>query len=61
MSKVLKIRGVEPAIAVVALSTLVIEPAWASFSAELPGPAVGVLAAGAVIGVVVVARWWRRR
>ena len=57
----LKIRGVDLAIAVIALTVLVKEPAWASLQQKLPGPAAGILAAGAVIGAIVIARWWRRR
>ena len=54
-------RGVYLAIAAIAVTALVNEPAWASTPPTMPGPAAGILAAGAVIGVVVIARWWRRK
>ncbi len=61
MWKLLKTRGVDLAGAVIALTVLVNEPAWASNQTTLPGPAAGILAAGAVIGAIFVARWWRRK
>ncbi len=57
----LKTRGIGLVFAAIALTALVIEPAWASFTVEMPGPAAGILAAGAVIGVVVIARWRRHK
>ena len=57
----LKTRGVGLVFAAIALTALVNEPAGASVAPEMPGPAAGILAAGAVIGAIVIARWWRRR
>jgi len=33
------------------------EPAWALV--VVPGPAAGILAGGAIIGALVIAKWWR--
>ena len=59
MWKFLKTRGVDLAIAVIALSALMPEPAWALVT--VPGPAVGGLAGAAIIGAIVIAKLWRRR
>ncbi len=59
MWKILKSRGVDLAIVVVALTALMTEPAWAL--APVPSPAVGILAGGAIIGALVIAKWWRRK
>ncbi len=56
----LKTRGVDLAITAIALTALMSEPAWAVIVA--PGPAVGGLLAGAaIISVLVIAKWWRRK
>ncbi len=65
----LKTRGVDLAITTIALTALMIDPAWAQngppcqpFPAcDLPGPAGGILAGGAILGAIVIAKWWRRR
>ena len=57
----LKIRSVDLTIAAIALTTLAIEPAWASPPLPMLGPPAGILAIGAVIGAIVIARWWRKR
>lgn len=54
-----KSRGVDLVITAVALSVFTASPAWAT--AALPGPAVGFLAGGAIIGSLVIAKWWRGR
>ena len=59
MSKYLKTRGVDLVIAVVALTALMAEPAWAG--RPVPAPAVGILAGAAIIGALVIAKWWRRK
>ncbi len=59
MWKILKSRGVDLAIVVIALTALMPEPAWAT--APVPGPAVGILVGGAIIGAIVIAKWWRRK
>ncbi len=59
MWRFLKTRGVGLAIVVVGLTALMTEPAWASIG--LPAPAAGVLAAAAIIGALVIAKWWRRK
>ncbi len=59
MWRFLKSRGVGLAIVVVALTALMTEPAWA-FSA-VPGPAAGIIAGAAIIGAIVIAKWWRRK
>ncbi len=48
MWKILKSRGVDLAIVVVALTALMPEPAWAFNSKVIPGPAAGGLAAAAI-------------
>ena len=59
MWKILKTRGVDLAITAIALIALMPEPAWAT--APVPGPAVGGLAGAAIIGAIVIAKWWRRK
>ncbi len=59
MWKILKTRGVDLAIVVIALTALMPEPAWAG--GALPGPAAGGLAGAAIIGAIVIAKWWRRK
>ncbi len=55
----LKTRGVELVIATIALTALIATPAWAGD--PVPGPAAGILAGGAIIGALVIAKWWRRK
>ncbi len=59
MRRLLKTRGVDLVIAVVALISLMPEPAWAG--RPVPAPAVGILAGGAIIGAIVIAKLWRRK
>ncbi len=59
MSKFLKSRGVDLAITAIALTALMTESAWAVNG--LPGPAAGGLAGAAIIGAIVIAKWWRRK
>ncbi len=61
MSKFLKTRGVGLAVVVVALTALMPESAWATTPPAMPGPAAGGLAAAAIIGAIVIAKWWRRK
>ncbi len=58
MWKFLKTRGVHLAIATIGLTVLMTGPAWAGDA--LPGPAAGLLAGAAVVGALVIAKWWRR-
>ena len=50
---------VDLAIAVIALTALMTEPAWATVI--VPGPAAGGLAGAAIVGAIVIAKLWRRR
>ncbi len=59
MRRFLKTRGVDLAITAIALTALMTEPAWAFFA--LPGPAAGGLVGAAIIGAIVIAKWWRRK
>ncbi len=59
MRRFLKSRGVDLAITAIALTALMAEPAWAG--KPVPAPAVGILAGGAIIGAIVIAKWWRRK
>ncbi len=59
MWKILKSRGVDLAITAIALTALMPEPAWAL--TEVPAPAAGILAGAAIIGAIVIAKWWRRK
>ncbi len=59
MWKFLKTRGVDLAIAAIALTALMTEPAWAG--QIIPGPAAGGLAGAAIVGAIVIAKLWRRR
>ncbi len=54
----LKTRGVDLAIATIGLTALMTGPAGAFM--VMPGPAAGGLAGAAIIGAIVVAKWWRR-
>ena len=59
MWRFLKSRGVGLVIVVVALTALMAEPAWALLA--VPGPAAGGLAGAAIIGALVIAKWWRHK
>jgi len=59
MGRFLKTRGVDLAIAAMALTMLMTGPAWAL--ASVPGPAAGGLAGAAIIGALVIAKWLRRK
>ncbi len=59
MWKFLKTRGVDLPIAVIALTALMTEPAGAG--EVVPGPAAGGLAGAAIIGALVIAKWWRQK
>ncbi len=54
----LKTHRVDLAIATIGLTVLMTGPAWAGV--VLPGPAAGLLAGAAVVGALVIAKWWRR-
>ncbi len=56
----LKTRGIDLAIATIGLTVLMPESAWATTPPPMPGPAAGGLAAAALIGAIVIAKWWRR-
>ncbi len=55
----LKTRGVDLAIAAIALTALMPEPAWATI--VLPGQAAGGLAGAALVGAIVIAKLLRRK
>ena len=57
----MKRRGVDLAILTLGLTVLMTEPAWAFAFQTVPGPATGILAGGAIIGALVIAKWWRRK
>ncbi len=59
MWRFLKTRGVDLAITAIALTVLMTEPAWALITA--PGPAGGILAGAAIIGTLIIAKWWRQK
>ncbi len=59
MRRFLRARSVDLLIAVIALTALVTEPAWAT--TVLPGPVAGGLAGAAIVGAIVIAKLWRRR
>lgn len=59
MRKFLKTRGVDVAITTIGTTALMTGPAWAG--TLVPGPAAGLLAGGAIIGALVIAKWWRRK
>ena len=59
MWKILKSRGVDLAITAIALTALMPEPAWAG--EPVPAPAAGIIAGAAIIGALVIAKWWRRK
>lgn len=58
MRRCLRTRALDLPIAVIALATLVTEPAWAGGVVALP--AAGGLAGAAIIGAIVIAKLWRR-
>ncbi len=55
----LKTRGIDLTITAIALTALMTGPAWALIA--VPGPAAGGLAGAAIIGALVIAKWWRRK
>ena len=57
----LKTRGVDLTIAVIAVTALMTEPAWAGDFVPVPAPVAGILAGGAIIGAIVIAKLWRRK
>ncbi len=59
MERFLKTRGIDLAVVVFALTALMPEPAWAG--PPVPAPAAGILAGAAIIGAIVIAKWWRRK
>ncbi len=63
MWNILKTRGgtpgVELAIATIGLTVFMTVPAWAFTSR--PGPASGGLAGAAIVGALIVAKWWRHK
>lgn len=59
MQKFLKSRGFDVAIASITLTVLTTTPAWAGVT--IPAPAAAILAGGAIIGAIVVAKLWRRK
>ena len=61
MRKLLKTRGVDQAIAAIALIALTSTPTWAGLPNPAPGPPAALLAGGAIIGTLVIAKWWRRK
>ena len=54
-----KTRGVDLAVATIGLTVLMTGPAWAGVAA--PGPGVGLLVGGAIVGALVIAKRWRRK
>ncbi len=60
MCNFLKTRGANLTITVVALTAFTSQPAWAQI-VDMPGPAAGILAGAAIIGALVIAKWWRRK
>ena len=61
MWRFLKTCGVDLAVAAIGLTALMPESAWATIPPPMPGPAAGGLAAAAIIGALVIAKWWRRK
>jgi len=59
MERFLKTRGIDLAVVVFALTALMPGPAWAG--QQVPAPAAGILAGGAIIGAIVIAKWWRQK
>ena len=59
MRKFLKTRGVDLAIAAIALTALMTEPAWALIG--LPAPVAGIATGGAIIVAIVIAKLGRRQ
>ncbi len=55
----LKIRSVDLAISTIGLTVLMTGPAWSG--QVVPGPAAGGLVGAAIIGALVIAKWWRRK
>jgi len=62
MGKFVMTRRADLAITAIALTALMTEPAWALDVDAVPVPATGagILAVGAIIGTLVIAKWWRR-
>lgn len=61
MEKFPNVRGLDLPITTVALTVLVTGPALAG-TTGVPGPAIGGLIAGAaIVGTLVITKWWRRK
>jgi hypothetical protein len=60
MGKFLKSRGVDLTITTIGLTVLMTGPAWAGPD-PVPGPDAGILAGGAIIGTLALAKWLRRK
>ena len=61
MLKLSKRRGIDLAVTSIALAVLMIGPAWATTEVGLPGPGAAILAGGAIIGALVIAKWRHRK
>ncbi len=61
MGKFVMTRRADLAITAIALTALMTEPAWALDAVPVPAPGVGILAGGAIIGAIVIAKLWRRK
>ena len=59
MWRFLKTRGVDLAISAIALTVLMTGPAWAG--KQVLAPVAGGLVGAAIIGTLIIAKWWRRK
>ncbi len=59
--KFLKKRGADLTIVTIGVTALMTGPAWAGVVATMPAPPAALLAGGAIIGTLVIAKWWRRK
>jgi hypothetical protein len=61
MGKFVRTRVVDLTIATIGMTLIMTDLAWATFAIPMPGPSVALLAGGAIIGTLIVAKWIRRK
>jgi hypothetical protein len=61
MGKFLETRVIDLAITTIVITALTSGSAWAGGLPQLPGPPAALLAGGAIVGTLVIVKWWKRK